>query len=273
MAVCVSSRTRSVDPRSGVVRRHHADEKALQRAMQQAVRRAGVAKLATPHTLRHSFATHLLHGLRHQNGAGAPRSQGRVGHDDLHPRAQPGRTRGGESAGRRRRPVRSAGCDANSASNPLYIGTHSGGSAAVSRHPAFRNAAYEIGAGTSSCLRSVGDAASSAVNPHIDTRLSACARRRRIARWDRRPGARRRCRRPCDVDVVPPRGSLCSAARILGPPAVILHSPHGDPSFPPMPTMYPSVRTMIRAMPTFVSGAGGLRPRGGVEVGTGADGS
>jgi integrase len=36
----------SVDPRSGVVRRHHADEKALQRAMHQAVRRAGVAKLA-----------------------------------------------------------------------------------------------------------------------------------------------------------------------------------------------------------------------------------
>jgi integrase len=34
------SRTRSVDPRSGVIRRHHADEKALQRAMQQAVRRA-----------------------------------------------------------------------------------------------------------------------------------------------------------------------------------------------------------------------------------------
>ena len=35
------SRTRSVDPRSGVIRRHHADEKALQRAMQEAVRRAG----------------------------------------------------------------------------------------------------------------------------------------------------------------------------------------------------------------------------------------
>ena len=42
------SRVLSADPRSGVVRRHHADEKALQRAMQQAVRSAGVTKLAGP---------------------------------------------------------------------------------------------------------------------------------------------------------------------------------------------------------------------------------